>query len=230
MIQQGAVIKDYKQNEAGAWFIVHVPKWSPKVKLSDQCELWLNDGRTISTDQRKFAHALLEEIRKFHDWTRHQTKATLKHSFVKEYELEYFSLSDIDMSTAKLFIEHLIEYIFLNNVPIKKNHIPMMKESNKFYFMCIVKRTCAVCGRHAEIHHIDTVGMGRNRAKIDHTKHLLIALCPDHHQYGRNAVHNIGWDAFKMLFHVSGIYVDVGTLKKLNIRGEYEQQWEQKKI
>lgn len=68
---------------------------------------------------------------------------------------------------------------------------------------------------------LDAVGMGRDRNHIDHTKHRLMALCRDHH----TEYHKIGSVAFakKYLIIRLGIRLNADDLKKIGVRGDYEQ-------
>lgn len=47
------------------------------------------------------------------------------------------------------------------------------------------RKKCAVCGRKADLHHIDRVGMGRDRDDICHEGLEALPLCREHHQEAR---------------------------------------------
>ena len=82
-----------------------------------------------------------------------------------------------------------------------------------YMYSSLSHRSCVVCGRPADVHHIDTVGMGNDRNLVDHREKHLIALCRVHH----NEAHNIGWTAFEQKYHVKGIKLDPETLQRLGI-------------
>lgn len=62
---------------------------------------------------------------------------------------------------------------------------------------------------------MDAVGSGRNRRKIDHSKHNLMALCREHHTES----HNRGQHTFMQLHHVVGVIMSEDQYKKLEYRG-----------
>lgn len=67
---------------------------------------------------------------------------------------------------------------------------------------------CEITGyqKPAEIHHWDAIGMGRDRKKVDDSKHRKIALCREHH----TEAHAIGRDTFGDKHHVYGILFTEG--------------------
>ncbi|WP_242458518.1 putative HNHc nuclease [Weissella confusa] len=88
-----------------------------------------------------------------------------------------------------------------------------MDDVEAYMYSSLSHRSCVVCGRPADVHHIDTVGMGNDRNLVDHREKHLIALCRVHH----NEAHNIGWPAFEQKYHVKGIKLDPETLQRLGI-------------
>jgi hypothetical protein len=82
--------------------------------------------------------------------------------------------------------------------------------------MSLMHRSCVICGEHADIHHIDTVGMGNDRTQIDHREHRLIALCREHH----NLAHNLGWQTFSAVYHVKGMYLKSPQLQRLGLMSQ----------
>ncbi|HVI39436.1 MAG TPA: putative HNHc nuclease, partial [Anaerovoracaceae bacterium] len=75
-----------------------------------ECEIRLDDGRTISADQRKKIYATMRDIS---DYTGHlpdEIKALMKYDFIAKTGCNYFSLSDADMTTANDFLNFLIEF------------------------------------------------------------------------------------------------------------------------
>ena len=212
-----AVFWDYQEDSRGAWLKCHIPN-----ELIDERfiadvmhgEIRVDDGRRISSDQRKKIYALLKDIA---DYTGHHPeylKEHMKYDFMAKEDREYFSLSNIDMTTARYFIEHLLEFCFEWGVPLNANTVVLAREINNYLYLCLVHRKCAVCGKkHAHIHHVDAVGSGRNRNEIDHTQLRLIALCAEHHQ----ETHTIGWGTFSERYKVAGIKLNEQIIKRLGI-------------
>ena len=213
-----AVFWDYQEDSRGAWLKCHIPN-----ELIDERfiadvmygEIRVDDGRRISSDQRKKIYALCRDIS---DYTGHDVEDlkenVLKVGFMIKEDREYFSLSNVDMTTARYFIEYILEFCFEWDVPLNANTVVLAREINNYLYLCLVHRKCAVCGKkHAHIHHVDAVGSGRNRNEVDHTKLRLIALCAEHHQ----ETHTIGWQTFNAKYKVDGIKVNEKTIRKLGI-------------
>ena len=212
-----AVFWDYQVDSRGAWLRCHIPN-----ELIDERfvanvmhgEIRVDDGRRISSDQRKKIYALCRDIS---DYTGHDVEDLkeniLKAGFMIKEDRDYFSLSDVDMTTARYFIEYILEFCFEWDVPLSDKTVVLAKEVNNYLYLCLRYRRCAVCGRYADVHHVDAVGSGRNRNKVDHTKLRMIALCREHHQ----ETHTIGWLTFRSKYHVEGILLNEKSLKELGL-------------
>ena len=201
-----AIFWDYQEDSRGAWLKCHIPNELIDERfLADVMygEIRVDDGRRISSDQRNYTGHHPEYL-----------KEHMKYDFMVKEDREYFSLSNIDMTTARYFIEHLLEFCFEWDIPLNANTVVLAREINNYLYLCLVHRKCAVCGKkHAHIHHVDAVGSGRNRNEVDHTKLRLIALCAEHHQ----ETHTIGWQTFNAKYKVDGIKVNEKTIRKLGI-------------
>lgn len=53
---------------------------------------------------------------------------------------------------------------------------------------------CLVCGGLASAHHV--VGHADRMGRLPKDHRIMAPLCPDHHQYGTDAVHRIGHMGF----------------------------------
>ena len=45
-----------------------------------------------------------------------------------------------------------------------------------YLIQCIRYRRCCICGRPADIHHVDAIGMGNNRRHYDDSQNEVAAL------------------------------------------------------
>lgn len=187
----------------------------------------LVDPRKARPKQRALFFALLNDI---WDWTGYP-QSDMKSYFYNEYQRRTYGLSislkdesDTTVSEANLLINIVLEFMFDWNVPFKQGYELLPKEESYYMYLCCKYRKCAICGKHADIHHVngDTVGSGGNRNHIDHSKRHVIALCRAHH----SEVHKIGQKEFSEKYHLpmSGIKLDVETLKLIGIRGNYEEE------
>ena len=212
-----AVFTNYQKNSDGIWLNCHIPEGEIKSNLLDSVmhgSLTIDDGRRISAEQRKKIYAMCRDIS---DYTGHDVEDLkeniLKINFMMKEQRDYFSLANVDMTTARYFIEFILEFCFEFDVPLACDTQKLAREVNNYLYLCLIYRKCAICGKSADIHHVDAVGIGRDRAIIDHPKHRLVALCREHH----NEVHTIGWVTFKTKYVVDGIKVNQETIKKLGL-------------
>ena len=214
---QKAVFFDYHETEKGAWFKVHVPGWFPNKKIIQK---WMNgiikldDGRTISSKQRKLLYALFKDISIYTGYEVEELKELMKIDFMVDKDRDYFSLSNVEMEIATEFIEYVLEFMFAWDIPISKKVVVLAREVNNFLYLCLIHRKCAVCGCHADIHHHENlVGMGMDRAKHNHIDSRFIALCRVHH----NECHNIGHKTFEDKYKLSAIKLNAKAIKELKL-------------
>jgi len=173
----------------------------------------VQDERHLSVLQRKKAYALMGEIANYTGYLPQDAKEWLKYWFTAETGTPYFSFADTDMTTAKEFITFLLDFAIRNEIPMKHSGMTYQDEIDTYMYMSLKHRSCAICGKHADVHHVDGVGMGNDRNLVDHRQKHLIALCREHHQ----EAHKLGWPTFKGKYHVKGILLDPQTLNQLGI-------------
>ena len=135
--------------------------------------------------------------------------------FCQVTQRDAFSLSNTDMTTARLLISFLIEFCFRYSVPTKDTLLHQTDDINRYLWQCIYYRKCAVCNAPAEIHHVDRVGMGRNRKEIIHEGMKAIALCHAHHGEAHSDERS-----FMDKYHVHGIKLDHRLCERLKLKGE----------
>lgn len=212
-----AIFWDYQEDSRGAWLKCHIPNELIDERfLADVMygEIRVDDGRRISSDQRKKIYALIKDIA---DYTGHHPeylKEHMKYDFMVKEDRDYFSLSNIDMTTARYFIEHLLEFCFEWDVPLASNTVVLARGINNYLYLCLRYRKCAVCGEKADIHHHEhLVGMGMDRNNHDHINSKYIALCRKHH----NECHTIGHKTFEEKYKITSIKLNEQSIKRLGI-------------
>lgn len=196
-------------------------KIKPSAVLSDELlrlnsnsvELSLNDGRTISEKQRKKIFAIIRDISLWQGDDPEVIRIYLTWDFCNINNLELFSLSDVDMTTAREFINYLIEFCFYHSVPTKQSLFDNSDDIKNYLYLCLKYRRCAICNMFADVHHTDVVGMGRNRNKIIHLGLRAIALCRGHH----TEAHTKG-KSFFTDNHIYGIQLTKELCKELNLK------------
>lgn len=160
--------------------------------------------KQITPDQRKKIYATIKDIATYIGDDTESIKNNLKIEFVQNSQYEMFSLSNCSNELASDFIEFLINFAFENGVPMKEHPLKRVDDVDRYLLACIRHRVCCVCGRRAEIHHVDVIGMGRDRKTYDDSKHRKMALCRQHH----TEAGQIGQDVFDEKYHVYGVIVD----------------------
>ena len=173
----------------------------------------VQDERHLSNLQRRKAYAIMGEIANWTGYIPEELKEWMKYFFTAETGNPYFSFANTDMTTAKRFITFLLDFAIRNRIPLKHSGITYQDDIDTYMYMSLKYRSCVICGKDADIHHVDTVGMGNDRKLVDHRQKHLIALCREHHQQA----HQMGWNTFKENYHVKAILLDPQTLNQLGI-------------
>lgn len=173
-------------------------------KKYSECEIRLDDGRRISTDQRKKIYATLRDMSNYTGDVPEYIKELMKWYFMAETGKEYFSLSDCDMTTAKEYLEFLIEFCVIWDIPCADSLIERSPDIARYIYICLKNKKCCITGQKAQLHHVDAVGMGRDRNDIIH---LGMRVLPLHWKLHKEA-HDIGQAAFDKKYHVFGIRLD----------------------
>lgn len=175
-------------------------------------EIRLNDGRSISAEQRKKVFALIRDISL---WSGHEPeylRQYLTWEFICLNGYEWFSLSNVDMTTAREYITYLIGFCFNHDVGTKDTLLNQTDDIGKYLYLCLENRKCAICNKYAETHHVDRVGMGMDREKIVHVGLRAIALCREHHIKAHTDEKSLFED-----YHIYGIKLDEYLCKCLNL-------------
>ena len=156
------------------------------------CIIVLDDGRHINAQQRRKIYALIGEIDEHVNGIRtavgmDEQKQLLKMEFMlkrmTDAERRMFSLSDCSVTTASNFIGFLIEFIIANDIPVRFSLAEKAEDIGQYVYACLANKKCAVCGRHADLHHAEGshVGSGFNRNEVHHLGREALPLCREHH-------------------------------------------------
>lgn len=179
--------------DAQTWCIDHNAK---------TVEVRLDDGRTITAEQRRKIYATMRDIAEWSGDMPDAIKAYFKWSFCGDSEHEDFSLSDVDRETASEFLTYLIDFCIQNGVPCSDPLWDRCEDINRYMYACVMTRTCCITGKkNAQIHHYDRVGM-RSRDNICHVGMRVVPLSADLH----TMVHYSGGeDEFYKQHHIEPI-------------------------
>lgn len=200
--------------------------------------LILSDGRRISPRQRNKIFALVGDIARFAngidkgkkteqretlrqmqllyllDGSSEEVRSQLTYHYCQLLGVDLFSLSDVDMSTASDFIDWLVELCVQYGIPCTDTLLNRCEDQRRYLYACVANRSCAVCGKRADIHEVDRVGAGRNRREIHHLNQRVQPLCRMHHR----EVDGIGQESFDEKYHLGWIRLDSKLCKMLGWR------------
>ena len=202
-----AEIKGYKEVDNGTELKVFVPKdireYLKKYQKGGkvESELRLDDPRYISSRQRKAIYATINDISEWYGDVPEYLKEILKAYFITEYDLNYFSLGNCSVTTARKFLDYLIEFALKHDISLSESGLERTDNIDRYLWMCLKHRKCCICGNKADLHHVQAIGAGRNRKTVDDSKNLKMALCRTHH----TEAHTIGVDSFNAKYKVKGI-------------------------
>ena len=200
---------------------------APDPSRGASVQLEFIDPRKANAKQRRLFFALISDIHRWSGEPSDWLKEYFYLKFVIAHDGKLISLADDTKNTvtdATELIDQLVDFIIDWDVPVEDGYQLLPRDEEHFQYACIKHRKCLICGRRADIHHLENkpgnaVGMGGNRNKVDHSKRYLAALCRKHH----NMVHQLGTTAFCRKYGLTrlGIKVDAETLKKIGVRGNY---------
>lgn len=183
-------------------------------------QVGIPDGRTITPEQRKKAHACLAEIAEWIGDLPEYVKRLMKMEFManrmQALEKKLFSLSDCDMTTAREFISYLIDFMLEHDVPSRVPLYELCEDVGRYVYACLVHKHCAVCGRKAELHHVDRIGMGNDRTQVVHIGRRALPLCREHHV----EVDQTGDAALCEKYHIQPVKIDELIAKTYKLGGK----------
>ena len=179
-----------------------------------ECYIDYIDSRPLSDKQRRMCYALINAIA---DWSG-SSQDDVKEAFKLEFWAEkidsladkVFSLSNAPMSLVAAFQKFLIRFILENDVPLKFSLLEYVDDTRDYVYQCLIHKKCCICGKRADLHHIDAVGMGNDRKEIQHLGREAMSLCRVHH----GEMHTVGKSEFLSRYHIDGgIEIDKTILK-----------------
>lgn len=186
-----------------------------------ECYIDYIDSRSLSDKQRKMCYALINAIA---DWSGSSTQ-DIKEAFKMEFWAErvetladkIFSLSNAPMSLVAEYQKFLIQFIISNDVPVKRPLLEYVDDIEHYVYMCLIHKKCCICGKRAELHHVDQIGIGNNRTEEEHEGRECLPLCREHH----TEYHSIGKQTFFEKYHFDkGIKIDKTIIKIYGLRSK----------
>lgn len=173
------------------------------------------DSRPLSDKQRRMVYALLREISDYTGQGAEQTKEWMKIKFLTD-DMEQtadkiFSLSSAPMSLVCAFQRYLIRFILEWDIPCSFPLLEYVDDVQDYIYSCLVNKKCCICGAPTDLHHVQRVGMGRDRTDIIHEGMEVLPLCREHHA----EAHTMPDAEFFEKYHIPGGIVMDKTLCRL---------------
>lgn len=201
--------------------IVYVKTSRPAVDhLSDEVTVVWSDSRPRTPEQNRKAWALMTEIADFQGQEKETTYREQALAFTeKSLEIlqgRLFHLSTATVSEARAFITMLIEIIVEYGIPTKEPLYTMCEDIERYIYACLMNKKCCICGKKADLHHVDQVGMGYSRETKPQLGARVLPLCRVHH----TEYHTLGKTEFENRYHVVPVPMDRRIAGKYNISGK----------
>ena len=204
---QHAVLEKYRIDQDGTSLQIKIPGVDLGQYITEKkaryAEIRIDDGRSITSLQRRKAYATIRDISSWTGYLPEEQKEWLKYLYIERTGNPYFSLSDCSMDTAREFINTILDYALEEGIPLSERGIERTDNIGRYLYSCLKNKRCAVCGRPGEIHHVDAIGAERDRRHVDDSGYRKICLCREHH----TAAQQRGMKAFEQMYHVYGIVV-----------------------
>lgn len=173
----------------------------------------VEDGRSISPDQRKKIWALINDYSVYTGYSPLEMEAWTKAFYMAETGSEYFSLSDCSMSKASEYLKYVITFGFDHGLPWSTKHLDSIPDDYPLMMQCLKHRVCVICGKHADIDHEPPLGAGRNRNDVDNRLYKFMPLCRIHHTIR----HTKGIEWFEDYYKIKPVKLDDETLISLGL-------------
>lgn len=181
-------------------------------------DVYIPDGRRLSDKQRKKIFATIGDVSLWCGQPPEDLRILFTWDYCMRADEDIFSLSPrknnvASMDTARGFITYLLDFCLYHGVPLSEGIMARTDDQDRALYLCMWHRKCCICGRKADIHHVDAIGMGRDRDTIIHTGLPGMALCRAHH----TEAEGIGKNTFEEKYHVWGIRMDEALCRHLGL-------------
>lgn len=209
-------ITDYEPMSGKVHIEAIYPDWYTLVKREvNECLVQFIDSRQLSDKQRRSCYALLREIAEYTGQGMDPTKEWMKIKFLAD-DLEQtadkiFSLSNAPMSLVCAFQRYLVRFIVDWDIPTNFSLLEMVDDVADYIYACLLNKKCVITGKPADLHHIERVGMGRNREEIIHEGMEVLPLHRTMHQ----EAHTMSDEDFFAKYHLPGGIVMDRTLCRI---------------
>ncbi|RHO03299.1 hypothetical protein DWZ86_12445 [Clostridiales bacterium AF36-10] len=205
MTYYSAFLEWAKEQNGETFLCIRIPVQAGKLIQTRKCKelaLGVDDGRSITPAQRRKAYATLGDISNYTGYTVEAAKEIMKvENMLRLGQDKVISLSDCTITEAREYINTLMEYSLKEGLILTESGLKRTDDIDAYLIQCIRYKRCCICGKTAEIHHVDAIGMGNDRRHVDDSEKKIAALCRIHH----SLAHQKGWVQFVDAYKVYGI-------------------------
>lgn len=198
-------IVGYDERKGEALIRAPYDDWQTMTKREyKECLVQMIDSRPLSDKQRRTCYGLIREISDYTGMGADPTKEYMKLKFLVEdidqTAEQIFSLSNAPMSLVCAFQRFLVHFILDWDIPCRYPLLDYVDDVGDYIYYCLITKKCCITGRPAELHHIDRVGMGRDRHDICHEGLEVLPLCREMH----TEAHTMSDQEFFEKYHLPG--------------------------
>lgn len=205
MIYYSAHIKQIVESEDGVTLEISVPEQVQSIikhRVCNEIQIGVDDGRSISPAQNRKAHAMLRDMGDYLGYPPEAMKEIMKIENMRRLGADHeISMRDCSVTEAREFINTLMDRALREGMILNESGLMRTDDIDTYLIQCIRYRRCCICGRQADIHHEDTIGMGQDRRRVDDSMKRVCALCRIHHMIA----HQQGWRRFSESHKIYGI-------------------------
>ena len=195
----------------------------------DEVRILWADRDEITPEQRRKIFAIVGEIGAWSGDDPESVRKTLTDDFLakkrKDIMMGTLSLAyggGCDKGLASLLIDHMINICLEYGIPTKEPLAQYADDLERYTYAALLNKKCVVCGRRADLHHVQTIGMGYNRREKPQIGNLVLPLCREHH----TEWHQVGGTAFDAKYHTEPVPMDKRIADKYGLtrkaKGEAE--------
>jgi hypothetical protein len=183
--------------------------------------LW-PDRDEITTEQRKKIFAICKDVALWSGSDKETVRKIQIADFLRQnierLQMSALSLAvtgNCDKGTASLFIDYLINFCLENDVPTSRPLQEYADDLEKYTYAALIHKRCIICGKKADLHHVDAIGLGYNRETKPQLGALVLPLCRVHH----TEWHTIGRAVFEERYHAVPVPMDKRIAARYHITG-----------
>ena len=93
---------------------------------------------------------------------REEVRRKLTENYCQLMNIDLFSLANrshdtIDMTTARDFIDWLVELCVMHGIPCQDTLLNRCEDQARYLYACVMNRRCCICGKKADIHDVADV-------------------------------------------------------------------------